>query len=80
MDALASVLASYLDEGSVVATSTTCASGLSTLLCVREQALALGILRRLAVLAELDERVRAADEEDTAYWWSHVAADWDLSD
>ena len=80
MDALASELASFLDEESVITTSTACVSGLRTLLSVRDQALALGILRHLAILEELDQALQEADEELTRYWWEHVAADWDLSD
>ena len=74
------VLVGVLDEGTVIATSSACVSGLETLVRFREQALAWGILRRLALLAELDARAQEEDDEDTAYWWSHVAADWDLSD
>ena len=80
MDGLVVGLAGFLDEGGVLATSGSCRSGLVTLERVREQALVQGILRHLVLLADLDAIAQAEDDEATAYWWSHVAADWDLSD
>jgi len=80
VDPLTVHLASFLDDDTLVPLSSTCVINLTTLTVPRDAAVNRACCTLLNRLSELDDEFARADAEDTAYWWAHVAADWEDSD
>jgi len=80
MDPLTVLLASFLEDDTLVAFTSTCVANLATCVHQRDAAVNRACLVLLSRLNELDDEFRRADEEGTAYWWAHVAEDWEFSD
>ena len=79
MDPLTILLASFLEDDTLVAFTSTCVVNLTTLAGPRDHAVNRACLVQLGRLSELEDEWKRADEEATAYWWAHVAEDWDPS-
>jgi len=80
MEPLTILLASFLEDLTLLRFSSTCATNAVVLTGQRDNAVTRACLAQLELLRELDAIVQQEDDADTAYWWSHVASDWDLSD
>jgi len=80
MEPLTVLLASFMVDDDLVSFTSTCVTNLAVLARHRDAAVNRACLILLARLNELDDEWQRADDLDTAYWWAHVAQDWEDSD
>jgi len=80
MEPLTVLLASFMVDDDLVSFTATCVENRVILARQRDEAVNRACRILLALLNELDDERQRADDLDTAYWWAHVAQDWEDSD